>query len=101
MVVEPVDPCEIMLAKPLGASSLSSGPTKELFLAPVFTGVARDDCGTCSLILDPLGGTDPAEFLLGLATLDVFETFEVLSDLEGLSCFRFVAVLFISVTFML
>jgi hypothetical protein len=36
-----------------------------------------------------------------LAILDVFEVFEVLSDLEGLSDFRFGTVVVISVTFML
>ena len=81
-----------MLAKPLGAGSLFSGPINELFLAPVFTEVARVDCGTCTSVLEPLGGMNPAEFLPGLAILDDFETFEVLSDLEGLSDFRFVAV---------
>jgi hypothetical protein len=101
LAAELVDPLEIMAAKPWGASWLFSGPTNELLLAPVLTGVARVDCGTCTPVLGPFWGSNPVGVLPGLAILDVFEVFEVLSDLEGLSDFRFGTVVVISVTFML
>jgi hypothetical protein len=101
LLVEVNDPPEIMAAKGLRACWEFSGPTNELLLAPVLTGVSRVDCGTWTPVLGPFWGSNPVGVLPGLATLDVFEGFEVLSDLEGLSDFRFDPVVGISVTFML
>jgi hypothetical protein len=100
LAAELVDPLEIMAAKGLGAISLISGPTLELFLAPVATGVARAECGTCTPVLGTFWVAKLVGVLPGLAILDVFEDFGVLSDLEGLSDFRFGTVVLLDVTFM-